>query len=304
MSDVPTFVALIRRRFTPMRVETTWIGEERTVDKTNRTTLAAIVGAKDNRLRASKKIIDTKHELYTACTAIRSQARQFMKANSRAFDASIRLVVNDEVSVVHNKIMELGAQLDGAAMRLQNGFVDVVKRDDLGKLYSKEDYAKFIANVAAQFSLRPTYPSIDPPPALADVSDAAASYAIQCANARIAGSLQLAEQEFASEFQKLVSHFVEMMGFDENGNPRRFQEATLNNLNEFFARFRRFDIGSSPALNAAVDEAAAALSDTTHSDLINSERLRGVVGRELGRVSQQLSRLVVESDVERAFELD
>lgn len=322
----PSYVDLILQKFTPVRCSTSWIGEETALDEGTKQTMAAIFGAKGKRLKGSKSLFNLGHPLYLACTSIRSQAKAYLKRNSRAFEGPVRLVLNEDVEEVHRTLLRFGSDLEAAAMKLQNGWEDkdkvdeagypvyengvrviepgVVDRTGLGELYDSEDYRKWRDSIAAEFAIRPLYPSISAPESLNEISDAAASYAYAAAQRRIESSLVAWEEEMAKQFIKLVKHFKEMMGFDDNGNPRRFQNATVDNLNNFFEQFRRFDIGSSPMMNAAVDEAQRALGDTGYTELKNSDRLRRILGEEFGEVEKQLETIVTGQDVGRMYELD
>jgi hypothetical protein len=65
----------------------------------------------------------------------------------------------------------------------------------------------------------------------------------------------MAEQAFTEELSKLVSHLTERLSGQEDGKPKVFRDSAIDNLREFFERFRHLNIRSDEQLDALVNQA-------------------------------------------------
>jgi hypothetical protein len=111
--------------------------------------------------------------------------------------------------------------------------------------------------------------------------------------ARFEEAVQLAEQAFRDEFARLVSHLCERVG-DAGGEGKVFRDSAVNNLAEFFARFRALDVRSSAQLDELVERAQRAVRGVGAQDLRDSGALRQRVAGELSRVQSSLDALLVD----------
>jgi hypothetical protein len=68
---------------------------------------------------------------------------------------------------------------------------------------------------------------------------------------RFESAVELAEQAFATELQRLTAHLAERLTGLHDGQPKVFRDSAVENLREFFERFRRLNIRSSPELDAS-----------------------------------------------------
>ena len=67
--------------------------------------------------------------------------------------------------------------------------------------------------------------------------------------------MELAEQAFATELQRLTAHLAERLTGLHDGQPKVFRDSAVENLREFFERLGRLNIRSSPELDAHVEQA-------------------------------------------------
>ena len=63
--------------------------------------------------------------------------------------------------------------------------------------------------------------------------------------ARFEEAVQLAEQAFTEELSRLVSHLTERLAGSDDGKPKVFRDSAVENLQEFFSRFRHLNVRSS-----------------------------------------------------------
>ena len=67
--------------------------------------------------------------------------------------------------------------------------------------------------------------------------------------------MELAEQAFATELQRLTAHLAERLTGLHDGQPKVFRDSAVENLREFLERLGRLNIRSSPELDAHVEQA-------------------------------------------------
>src|SRR5262249_26998276 len=108
------------------------------------------------------------------------------------------------------------------------------------------------------------------------------------------GPVRLAEQAFATEFARLLSHLTQRLANDENGRRQAFRDSVISNLTEFFGRFSELNVRSNPDLDALVDQARQMARGVSPQDLRDSDSLRQQVAGEMAQVRQQVERLIVD----------
>jgi hypothetical protein len=67
-----------------------------------------------------------------------------------------------------------------------------------------------------------------------------------------------AARAFHADRERLTAYLAERLTGLHDGQPTVFRDSAVEKLREFFERFRRLNIRSSPELDARVDQAAAA----------------------------------------------
>jgi len=107
-------------------------------------------------------------------------------------------------------------------------------------------------------------------------------------------AVQLAEQAFLEELAKLVSHLTERLSGSEDGKPRVFRNSAVENLTEFFNRFRQLNIGSSEQLDQLVADAQQIIRGVEPQALRDNAGLRQHVATEMSRVQSVLDGLLVD----------
>jgi hypothetical protein len=113
--------------------------------------------------------------------------------------------------------------------------------------------------------------------------------------ARFDEAVQLAEQAFLEEFARLVSHLCDRIGgVGEDGQPRVFRDTAVDNLSEFFGRFRELNVRSNEQLDELVERAQRAVRGVAAQDLRESGDLRQRVAAQLSGVQSSLDALLVE----------
>jgi hypothetical protein len=186
------------------------------------------------------------------------------------------------------------AELDDAVANLDRHF-DELKRAAarrLGSLYSATDYPETLRGL---FGVTWDYPSIDPPDYLVQLAPDLYQREQERVRARFEEAVRLAEQAFLEDFARLVSHLTERItGTNEDGTPKVFRDSAVENLDEFFERFRSLNVRSNQELDDLVTQAQRAVRNVGAQDLRDSESLRGQVATQLSRVQASLDAMLVD----------
>ena len=105
----------------------------------------------------------------------------------------------------------------------------------------------------------------------------------QRVQARFDEAVQLAEQAFTDELAKLVSHLTERLSGQEDGKPKVFRDSAVENLAEFFERFRHLNVRSNEQLDGLVAQAQRTIRGVEPQELRDSASLRAARSHAAGR---------------------
>src|SRR6202035_2631978 len=125
-------------------------------------------------------------------------------------------------------------------------------RRRLGRLFNPADYPE---EVRGLFAVDWDFPSVEPPSYLMQIAPEVYEQERARVAARFDEAVRLAEQAFAAEFAKLLSHLTERLGEGCDGERRVFRDSAVTNLGEFFSRFSHLNVRSNPELDALVEQA-------------------------------------------------
>ena len=104
----------------------------------------------------------------------------------------------------------------------------------------------------------------------------------------------MAEEAFVGELAKLVSHLTERLSGQVDGKPKIFRDSAVENLAEFFERFKSLNVRSSEQLDGLVADAQRIVSGVEPQGLRDSGALRQHVATKLSRVQSVLDGLLVD----------
>ncbi len=107
-------------------------------------------------------------------------------------------------------------------------------------------------------------------------------------------AVQLAESAFVEELQSLVSHLTERLAGQADGKPKVFRDSAIENLTQFFERFRELNIRSNEQLDDLVGQCQQAVSGVEPQSLRDNNVLRQSVASELSQVQNVLDDLLVD----------
>lgn len=294
MFERQTYVQRLMEETIACRVMHEKLGTRRALAQHQVTEAAEVFDAEPGRLSASKRIIDTTHPAYRACTQVRRDATQYWKDCTIPYpEPGVRLLRRSRIDEFTARMTEFRTALDAAAVGLQAAWTELraQAREALGELFAEDDYPE---NVAAEFAIEWDFPSTDPPEYLRRLQPALYEAEKQRIQSRFAEAVTMTEQAFVGQFQQLVTHLVERLTGGLDGKPKTFRESTVENLREFFADFRKLDIGSSAELRTLVDQADRALGGATAEELRDNAAVSAALGAQLGQIATSLDSMMIE----------
>ena len=290
----PNAANRLRTTMAAVRLAFTWLGVRKTLAPEQRTTAARAFHADRELLSASKLILDTKNPAYRAVAAVRSEASSYWRTVTLPFpEAGIRLLPQNSLSTFASTMQTYRERLQETARELAAQY-DTIKREAecrLGTLFNASDYPTTIAGL---FDLEVSYPTIEPPGYLMALHPAVYQQEQARVRERFESAVELAEQAFATELQRLTAHLAERLTGLHDGQPKVFRDSAVENLREFFERFRRLNIRSSPELDALVEQAQQTINGVEPQTLRDSNRLRQMVARDFEQIQASVGEMLVD----------
>jgi hypothetical protein len=285
----------MRTTMAACRVQFTWWGVQRALTADQKAQAAQAFDAEGGFLSAGKKLLDTKAPAFRAVTAIRTKISDYWKGLSLSFpEPGVRLIKLESVEDFDRQMADYKAELDDAVANLDRHF-DELKRAAsvrLGSLFNPSDYPETLRGL---FSVAYDFPSIEPPDYLVQLSPDLYQREQERVRARFEEAVRLAEQAFLEDFARLVSHLTERItGTNDDGGQKVFRDSAVDNLWDFFERFRSLNVRSNQQLDDLVAHAQQAVRNIGAQDLRDSESLRGQVATQLTRVQASLDAMLVD----------
>jgi hypothetical protein len=284
----------LRATMAAMRLAFTWFGTRKSLTQEQKTQAADTFGAEGAFLSAGKKLVDTKHPAFRAVTTVRNRALAYFKGVSLPYpEPGIRLVKQDEIETINAQMIEIRDALEEAVAGLDRRYGELKRAacQRLGSLYSEEDYPATLRDL---FAISWDFPSLEAPAYLAQLNPQLYEEECRRVHERFDEAVRLAEETFTSELTRLVSHLTERLSGQEDGKPKIFRDSAVENLTEFFARFRHLNVRSSEQLDRLVADAQRIIRGIAPQELRDNASLRQHVATEMSRVESVLDGLLVD----------
>ena len=277
-----------------MRVSLSWFGTKKTLTAEQRAEAAEPFGTDARFLSAGKRLLDISHPAYKAVNSVKSKVVAFTRSMSLPYpEPGIRLIRQDRIDEFAAKMREFQEELAEAVANLdrQYGDLKATARQRLGSLYNAADYP---ASLRDMFSIEYDFPNVQAPDYLQQLNPALYEEECRRVQARFDDAVRLAEEAFVAELAKLVSHLTERLSGQEDGKVKVFKDSTVENLTEFFGRFRQLNVRSSEQLDNLVADAQRVIRGVEPQDLRDNQGLRQHVATEMSRVQSVLDGLLVD----------
>ena len=293
--EMPTSPAdHLRTTMAAVRVSISWFGTRKSLTVEQKAEAAEPFNAEAKFLSAGKKLLDTTHPAYKAVTAVRGKVIAYWKSMSLPYpEPGIRLIKQNQIEEFATKMREFQEELVEAVQALDRQYHELktTARQRLGSLYNSGDYP---ASLEGLFSLSFDFPSVQPPDYLQQLNPELYQQECQRVQQRFDEAVRLAEEAFTAELAKLVSHLTERLSGSDDGRQKVFRDSAIENLTEFFGRFRELNVRSSEQLDQLVGQAQRVIRGIEPQDLRDNARLRQHVATKMSRVSSVLDGLLVD----------
>jgi hypothetical protein len=208
-------------------------------------------------------------------------------------EPGIRLIRQQKIDAFAAQMREFQEELAEAVQALDGNYHELkaTARQRLGSLYNSSDYP---ASLDGLFAVSFDFPSVEPPEYLRQLNPALYEEECERVQGRFDEAVRLAEEAFTAELAKLLSHLTERLSGQEDGKAKIFRDSAVENLTEFFNRFRQLNIRSSEQLDRLVADAQQVIRGVDPQDLRDNAGLRQHVATEMSRVQSVLDGLLVD----------
>jgi hypothetical protein len=284
----------LRTTMAAVRVSMSWFGTRKSLTAEQKAEAAEPFNAEAKFLSAGKKLLDTTHPAFKAVTTVRGKVIAYWKSMSLPYpEAGIRLIRQQKIDEFASKMREFQEELAEAVQALDRRYHELktIARQRLGSLYNSNDYP---ASLDGLFEISFDFPSIEPPEYLQHLNPALYEQECERVQSRFDEAVRLAEEAFTAELAKLISHLTERLSGQDDNKPKIFRDSAVENLTEFFQRFRQLNIRSSADLDNLVADAQRVIRGVDPQNLRDNQDLRQHVATEMSRVQSVLDGLLVD----------
>ena len=284
----------LRTTMAAVRVSLSWFGVRKTLTPEQKAQAAATFAAEGDYLSAAKRLLDTRHPAFKPVTAVKNRAIAYWKSMSLPFpEQGIRLIRQDRVEAFAAQMGEFQDELKEAVRNLDNHYSDLRRaaRNRLGTLYNPADYPD---SLVGMFAIEHDFPSVEAPDYLRQLNPQLYEQECQRVQQRFNEAVRLAEEAFIGELAKIVSHLTERLSGQTDGKPKVFRDSAVNNLVEFFDRFRELNVRSNEQLDQLVTDCRRIVRGIEPQELRDNQQLRQHVATELSRVQSVLDGLLMD----------
>ncbi|MEI8370204.1 MAG: hypothetical protein WCJ31_17365 [Planctomycetia bacterium] len=284
----------LRATMAAVRLAFTWLGVRKTLAPEQRTTAARAFQADRDLLSATKLILDTKHPSFRNVARVRSEASSYWRTETLPFpEPGVRLLPQNKLAGFDARMSQFRQELLESARELSGQYEQIKSEAQrrLGTLFNASDYP---TTLDGMFDVEVSYPPIEPPNYLIALNPGVFEAEQARVRERFESAVELAEQAFAGELQRLVTHLAERLTGLQDGQPKVFRDTAIRNFTEFFERFRRLNVRSNPELDALVDQARQVITGIEPQQLRDSVRLRAMVANDFTRIEQAVGEMLVD----------
>lgn len=284
----------LRVSMAAVRLAFTWLGVRRTLTRDQKAQAADAFGAEGNYLSAAKKLLDTSHPAFRAVNSVKHQAVAYWRSISLPYpEPGIRLIRQRDVDPFNSRLCSFQSELAEAVESLQHHYADLMSaaRERLGKLFNAADYPE---TLQSWFAVNWDFPSVEPPDYLRQLNPALYEEEARRVAARFEQAVQMAEQAFLEELSGLVTHLSERLSGSDDGKPKIFRDSAIDNLTEFFQRFRQLNVRSNEELDELVNQVQRVVRGVQPQQLRDDASVRERVAERLSSVQPLLDGLLID----------
>lgn len=291
------FAQRLRAETAAVRVRRRVLGNTRSLDAQRREEIAEKYHADPDYIRARKVLLNRKDPRIRDCFSICDRAIKYWESLTVPYshtERGVRLIRRDRIDEFERGMQELLDELSEAVAKAEQAYqteILVEARARLAELFDPSDYPPTLEGA---WGFDWEFPNLDPPDYLQRLNPALYEHEQNRIRRRFEQAVELTEQAFAAEFSKMIEKLAERLAPGADGKVKTFQASTVDNLQEFFARFGQLNIGSNADLEALVEEAQAVVGGTNVAKLRKDAGERQTVGEAVAAISERLEGMMVD----------
>jgi hypothetical protein len=283
----------LRSMAAAVRVCLHWWGVHRALTNQQKEEVSAGYAADSRFLTAGKKLVDTRHAAIRRLSSIKTRIVNYWRGISLPYvEPGTRLIRQSDIETFVHTMEGFRDELAQSERDLNAALPEIVAdaRRRLGRLFNPADYPE---QVRGLFTVAVDFPSIEPPSYLLRIAPEVYEEERRRVAARFDEAVRLAEQAFATEFSRLLSHLTERLANGENGARQIFRDSCVTNLREFFQRFQHLNVRSNPELDRLVEQAQRLVEGVEPQDLRDNNALRQNIAAQMTAVQARVEGLIV-----------
>lgn len=286
------FASKLQQETVGCRLHLSSMGTRRALEREQVGTVAEQFRADEQRLSASKRLVDTKHAAWRAVKTVLSHAKVYWLARTVPYvEDGVRLLRREACVAFAQQVATFQTDLATAARELQaaRGEMLAAAQAELGELYDPED---FPSDWASEFAIMHDFQELNPPAVLKQMS--AEIYERECARVKAAfeQAVAVGEQAFANEMLEIVGRLRLRLEPDQEGKRKILHRTAIDGLHEFLERFRSLSIGSNEQLEQLTTRCRELTEGVTVEQLRDSGEQRAALVPALAEVEQTLAAMV------------
>jgi len=284
----------LRTQMAATRVSVSWFGTRKSLTPQQKAEAAEPFGAEAGFLSAGKKLLDTSAPAFKAVTAVRNRAKKYWASVSLPYpEPGVRLIRQTKIDRFATQMTEFQDELRTAVEGLDQGYHELKRRarERLGSLFNPHDYPESMIGL---FEIAYDFPSLEPPDYLQQLNPQLYEAECQRVRARFDEAVKMAEEAFIAELASLVSHLTERLSGEDDGKPKVFRDSAIENLTQYFQRFRQLNVRSNDQLDRLVADAQRIIRGIEPQTLRDDQGLRQHVATEMSRVQSALDGLLID----------
>lgn len=277
-----------------VRVSMKWLGVRKTLTPEQKTQAAEAFGAEGAFLSAGKKLLNTSHPAFRCVVGVRGRILSYWKGVTLPFpEPGLRLIRQDQIEEFNSHLGDFRTELEETVWRLGEHYDELksAAREQLGRLYNPTDYPDSLEGL---FQLAWDFPSVEPPDYLRQLNPEIYRQECERVASRFDDAVRLAEETFIEELHKLVSHLTERLSGQSDGKAKVFRDSAVENLTEFFERFKNLNVRSNEQLDDLVSQCQKVVRGVEPQALRDSSGLRQTIASRLTQVQTVLDDLLVD----------
>ncbi len=276
-----------------VKVAFTWFGNRKALSDDLKEAMTLGFGASAKSISASKRLF-ANHPALKALSKIKGKIRAYWQEQTLPFpEDGKRLLPKNRVSDFRYTMECFQDDLRRAVNELDYCLFDVKRatQEELGTLYNPDDYPD---SFQGKFNVDWAFSDVSVPSYLMALDPAAYEQERLKVAAQFDAAIKQAEQEFIGQFEELVSHLCERLAPSPDGQAKIFRDSSVNNLLDFFDRFKALDTGSNDRLNALVQQAKDTLAGRSARSIRDNQTLKDSLNSKLSDVAAQLDTMLID----------